>query len=84
MRSALDSRLKTRVILGFKYHLLTLNSQKMIRKKLDRMLLVKSINAIKYFNMSQSISKSYAIFRDAKIRKSMFENWRARYTTLCT
>ena len=52
MRSTLESRLKMRVILGFKYHLLTQNSQKMIKKKLDRMLLVKSINAFKYFSIS--------------------------------
>ena len=79
MRSALESRLKTRVILGFKYHLLKMNSQKMIKNKLEKMLMVKSINAFKYFSISQRIARSYAVFRDAKIKKSMFGKWRTRY-----
>ena len=52
MRSVLDTRLKTRVVLSFKYHLLKMNSQKMITEKLNRMLMTKSLNAIKYFSVS--------------------------------
>ena len=79
MRSALESRLKTRVILSFKYHLLTLNSQKIIKKKLEKMLLVKSINAFKYFSISQRIARSYTVFRDTKIKKAMFGKWQNRF-----
>ena len=55
MRSELDTRLKTRVLLAFRYHCLCMHSQKIIRQKLDRMLLVKSLNALKYFTISQRI-----------------------------
>lgn len=63
MRSVLDSRLKTKVILSFKYNLLSYQSLKMIRHKLDRMLLVKSLNALKYYTISQRISTSFSRFR---------------------
>ena len=82
MRSVLDTRLKERVLLAFRYHLLCLNSQKMIRAKLDRMLLVKSFDAFKYFCLSQRIVTRYTAFRDSKIRTSAFIAWRARYQEL--
>lgn len=82
IRSALESKLKTRAILGLKYHVLTQNSQRVVKAKLDKMLLVKAINAFKYFSISQRISRSYAVFREAKVRKEIFAQWRARYLSV--
>lgn len=52
MQDALDERLKTRVLLALRYHSLCLNSQKMIKQKLDRMLLVKALDALRYATVS--------------------------------
>ena len=78
MQVVLDERLKTRVFLAFRYHSLMLHSQKMIKQKLDRMLLVKALNAIKYVTVSQRICKSYMAYKQAKIRKIMFAKWTNR------
>ena len=48
MRSVLDSRLKTRVILSLKYYLLCQGSQQVIRQKLDKTLLMKAFGALQY------------------------------------
>ena len=82
MRSELDTRLKTRVLLAFRYHLLCINSQKMIRQKLDRMLLVKSLNALKYFTISQRIQTSFVVYRNNRTKRGMFAQWRSRYVSL--
>ena len=82
MRSELDTRLKTRVLLAFRYHCLCMNSQKIIRQKLDRMLLVKSLNALKYFTISQRIQASFVTYRNNLTKKSMFAQWRSRFVSL--
>ena len=82
MRSELDTRLKTRVMLAFKYHCLCMNSQKVIRHKLDRMLLVKSLNALKYFTISQRIQTSFVVYRNNRTKRGMFAQWRSHFVSL--
>ena len=62
MESVNDVRLKTRVILAFKYFLICQNSQKMIKQKLDRTILEKSFGALKYETVSQRIVRNYVSF----------------------
>ena len=82
MQDALNERLKTRVLLALRYHSLCLHSQNMIKQKLERMLLVKALDALKYATVSQRICKSYVVFREAKVRKEMFQKWSYRLTQI--
>ena len=75
MREVLDTRLKQKVILSFKYYQLTKGSENMIREKLNRMLQLKALNSLKYFTVSQRIQTSFIKYRTAKIRNSMFQRW---------
>ena len=51
----------------------------MIQKELERKLLVKSMDSMKYFILSQRIARSFMTYKSSKILKGSFATWRERY-----
>ena len=81
MRSVLDTRLKTRVILGLKYHLVCVRGMKLMKEKAEKQLAVKALDALRYFTVSQRVTRRYTEFRLNKVKQSMFQTWHRRFAT---
>ena len=56
MREVLDERLKTKVMLSMRYYLLCTRSQRLFAVKLNKKLLVKALDAMRYYTVSQRVT----------------------------
>ena len=79
MKSVLDTRLKTRVILGFKYHQICVRGMKLCKVKTEKQLLIKALDAIRYYTVSQRVTRRYTEFRLHKVKQTMFQTWFQRF-----
>ena len=72
MRSVLDTRLKTKTLLGFKYHLICVRGMKLVKEKTEKQLVVKALDALRYYTVSQRVTRSYTELRLNRVKQAMF------------
>ena len=72
MRSVLDTRLKTRVMLGLKYYQVCMRGINLFTAKTEKQLIIKALDALRYYTMSQRVTRKYTEFRLHKMKSDMF------------
>jgi len=79
MKTSIAQKTMTKVLLALKYHSLTMKGVNMINGKQNAKLLVKAVDALRYFAISQRVTKKFIDFKQGRSKQAFLKAWISRY-----